>query len=128
MAFFDVSAQQNPGAPSAYTQGILAAYSANLFVQVMWQIAPGATDPAFMLDLILDDNLDLMNGSPAPVTINSLTALYAPISSTATSLLPEGAAAAWICKDRAFVWKVYTPDTTSPAALFDDAARRFVCQ
>src|SRR6266511_4902345 len=34
MAFFDVSAQQNAGAPSTYTQGIIASFNANLFFQM----------------------------------------------------------------------------------------------
>ena len=41
MAFFDVSAQQNPAAPSSYGQGLIAAFNGNLFIQVMWQVAPG---------------------------------------------------------------------------------------
>ena len=127
MAFFDVSAQQNPGAPSAYTQGILAAYSASLFIQVMWQLAPG-TDPAFLLDLILDDHFDAQAASPSSKQVAGVTTLFAPISTTASPVLPFGAAAAWACKDRAFAWKVYTPDTASPEALFDDALSRFVCQ
>jgi hypothetical protein len=44
MAFFDVNAQQNAGSPSTYSQGILASYNANLFIQVMWQISPGVAD------------------------------------------------------------------------------------
>jgi hypothetical protein len=41
MAFFDVSAQRNPTAPSTAAQGLLAAYNANLFIQFVWQDAPG---------------------------------------------------------------------------------------
>jgi hypothetical protein len=128
MAFFDVSAQQNPGAPSTYTQGIIAAYSSNLFIQMMWQISPGTSDPTFLLDLILDDTFDIPSASPAPRNVGSATAIYTPIATTATPLLPFGAAAAWTCGDRVFAWKVYTPDTASPEALFNDAMRRFTCE
>jgi len=128
MAFFDVSAQQNPGAPSSYTQGILAAYSSELFIQVMWQISPSTTDPAFLLDLILDKDLDTPVGSLVAKQIRSISALYRPISTTASPLLPYGGAGAWICGDRVFAWKTYAPDTTSPEALFNDAIGRFVCQ
>jgi hypothetical protein len=128
MAFFDVSAQQNPGAPSTYTQGIMASYSATLFIQIMWQIAPGASDPTFLLDLIVDDSFDIAAGSRATKQSGSVNALYTPITSTASPVLPFGAAAAWVCLDRVFAWKVYTPDASSPEGLFDDAAFRFVCQ
>src|SRR5512132_7163 len=47
MAFYDVNAQQNIGSPSTYSAGILASYNTNLFLQVMWQISPGASDPSF---------------------------------------------------------------------------------
>lgn len=128
MAFFDVSAQQNPGAPSTYTQGILAAYSATLFIQLMWQIAPGSSDPTFLLDLILDEGLDVPSGSPITKQVGNVNALYTSINSTASPVLPFGAAAAWVCRDRVFAWKVYTPDTSSPEGLFNEAAARFVCQ
>jgi hypothetical protein len=128
MAFFDVSAQQNPGAPSTYTQGILAAYSATLFIQVMWQIAPGTTDPTFLLDLILDENFDTPSGSPATRQVGSLSAVFTSISTSASPDLPFGAAAAWACRDRVFAWKVFTPDTSSPEGIFNDAAARFICQ
>src|SRR5689334_24838836 len=60
MAFFDLSAQQNPTLPSTYSQGMVTAFNINssLFIQVMWQTAPGAADPQFLLDLILDDAKD----------------------------------------------------------------------
>ena len=63
MAFFDVSAQNNTAAPSTYSQGLLASYNGNLFIQMVWQLAPGSADPQFMLDLILDE-VDIRVGSP----------------------------------------------------------------
>ncbi len=128
MAFFDVSAQRNPGAPSTYAQGILAAYNANLFIQMLWQTAPGTTDPQFMLDLILDKDFDTPGGQALPGRSGEMLTIFEPIQTTASPKLPFGAAAAWTCGDRAFAWKVYTPDTGSGKALFDDALRRFTCK
>ena len=127
IAFYDVSAQQNPASPSTYSQGLLAAFNGNLFIQVIWQLAPGAADPQFILDLILDDGLDTRVGNLDVKLIRDMNVIFSPITSTATPLLPYGAAGAWICGDRAFAWKVYTPDETSAQALFDTAFNRFVC-
>lgn len=128
MAFFDVSAQRNPGAPSTYGQGILAAYNANLFIQMLWQTAPGTGDARFLMDLILDQQYDTRTSEPTATLIHDLNTLYAPITTKATPVLPNGAVAAWNCGDRAFAWKVYTPDTGSPQALFNDAINRFACR
>jgi hypothetical protein len=127
MAFYDVSAQQNAGSPSTYSQGILAAYNANLFIQVMWQIAPGATDPQFLLDLIVDTKTDTRVGSPEIKLIREMNVIYTPITTTATPLLPFGGAAAWTCGDRVFAWKAYTPDESSAPGLFEAALSRFNC-
>jgi hypothetical protein len=109
MAFFDVSAQKNPASPSTYSQGLLAAFNGNLFIQAMWQLAPGSTDPQFMLDLILDD---------VDTRVGNLDVKL---------ILPFGAAAAWVCGDRVFAWKVYTPQAENSQALFDIAMDRFRC-
>ena len=127
MAFYDVSAQQNPASPSTYSQGILAAFNGNLFIQVIWQLAPGAADPQFILDLILDDGLDTRVGNLDVKQIRSMNVIYTPITSTASPLLPYGASAAWICGERAFAWKIYTPAESSGQAIFDTAFNRFVC-
>ena len=127
MALFDVNAQQNAGAPSTYTQGILATYNANLFIQVIWQISPGASDPQFLLELILDDGIDNRVGNPEVKLIRDMNVVYTPITTTASAILPFGGAAAWTCGDRVFAWKVYTPDETSPRGLFDSALSRFNC-
>lgn len=127
MAFYDVSAQQNPAAPSNYSQGLLAAFNGNLFIQMMWQLAPGAADPQFLLDLILEDGIDTRIGTLDVKLIREMNVLYTPITSTATSLLPYGGAAAWTCGDRVFAWKVYAPDETSAPGLFDSALSRFIC-
>lgn len=127
MAFYDVSAQQNAGTPSTYSQGLLAAYNANLFMQMMWQIAPGAADPQFLLDLILEPGLDTRVGSLEVKLIRDMNVIYTPITTTATSVLPYGGAAAWTCGDRVFAWKAYTPDEASASGLFEEALARFNC-
>ncbi len=126
VAFFDVSAQQNPAAPSSYGQGMIAALNANLFIQVMWQTAPGAADPEFMLDLILDD-VDIREGNLDVKLVHNMNVMYTAITSTATPILPVGGAGAWVCGDRVFAWKVYSPQAETAAPLFEDMFSRFTC-
>lgn len=126
MAFFDVSAQQNPASPSTYSQGLIAAFNGNLFIQMIWQLSPGTADPQFLLDLILDD-VDTRVGALDVKLIRDMNVIFSPITSTATPVLPFGASAAWTCGDRVFAWKVYTPDEASGQTLFDSALSRFVC-
>ena len=127
MAFFDVSAQKNPASPSTYSQGILASFNGNLFIQVMWQLAPGSTDPTFMLDLIVDKNVDVRVGTLDAKLIRNMNVISTAITSTATPVLPFGEAAAWVCGERVFAWKVYAPQAESTQALFDMAMNRFSC-
>lgn len=127
MSFFDVSAQKNPASPSSYSQGLIAAFNVSLFIQMIWQLAPGTADPQFMLDLILDDEVDTRVGSLDVKLIRDMNVIYVPITSSATSVLPFGAAGAWICGERAFAWKVYSPQAENTQALFDQAIERFQC-
>jgi hypothetical protein len=127
MAFFDVGVQQNTGTPSTYSQGIIATYNANLFIQVIWQLSPGTADPQFMLDLILDDGLDTRVGTLDVKLIRDMNVVYTPITTTTSPVLPFGGAAAWTCGERVFAWKAYTPDEASPAGLFESAFARFTC-
>jgi hypothetical protein len=127
MAFFDVSAQRNPTAPSTAAQGILAAYNANLFIQFVWQDAPGSTDPQFMVDVILNSTVDTRNGNLDPLLIGDLNVLYVPLATTATSVLPFGGAAAWVCAGRAFAWKAYTPQPDLAKSLLTQALQEFRC-
>ncbi len=127
MAFYDVSAQQNVGTPSTYSQGLIAAYNSNLFIQMIWQLSPGTADPQFMIDLILQKGLDTPVGTPDVKLIRDMNVVFTLITSTATPLLPYGAVAAWTCGERVFAWKVYTPDEASPSGLFDSAFTRFNC-
>jgi hypothetical protein len=131
IAYFDLSAQKNPLAPSSYSQGILAAYSsninANLLIQIIWQLAPDAKDPKFLLDLIIDGQADTRSGNLDAKLIHNMNVLYTPITTVATPILPYGAAAAWNCGDRVFAWKVYVPQAESAQSLFDNTIARFTC-
>ena len=127
VSFFDVSAQQNPASPSTYSQGLLAAFNGNLFIQVIWQIAPGAADPKFLLDTLLDDQLDTPANQPDIFLLRNMNVLYDNITSTATPALPFGGGGAWTCGDRVFAWKVYSPQDGTSRALFDEALARFTC-
>lgn len=127
MALYDVSAvTSNQGSPNTYQSGLMAAYNGNLLIQLMWQLAPGTSDPQFMLDLILDE-VDTRVGTLEVKLIRDMNVVYIPITSTATPVLPFGAAGAWICGDRAFAWKVYSPQADNTQSLFDMALDRFSC-
>jgi hypothetical protein len=128
MAFFDVSAQRNPTAPSTVSQGLLAAYNANLFIQLIWQDAPGSTDPQFMLDLIIDSKVDTRSGNLDPLLIRDLNVLFIPITTTATPVLPSSGAGAWLCGGRAFAWKAYAPQPDLPKNLLIEALQLFRCR
>lgn len=129
MAFYDVSAvNSNQATPSTYQTGLMAAYSGNLLIQLIWQFSPGSSDPRFLLDLILEDGLDTSVGTPEVKLIRDMNVVYTPLTTTATTVLPFGGAAAWTCGDRVFAWKAYTPDEASPAGLFDSSLSRFVCK
>ena len=125
MAFYDVSAQLNPAAPSSYGLGWLATLNGNFFIQVMWQLAPGAADPEFMLDLILDD-ADIRQGNLEVKLVRNMNLMYTAITSTATPF-PFGASGAWTCGDRVFAWKVYSPQAETASPLFEEMLARFTC-
>jgi len=127
MAFFDVSAQQNPAAPSSYGQGVIAALNANLFIQVLWQSAPNVADPEFLLKLIVDSQVDTRQGNLDVKLIRNMNVMYTAITSTATPVLPFGGAGAWTCGERVFAWKVYAPQAETAAPLFNDMLARFTC-
>lgn len=126
MALFDVNAQSGATSSSNYSQGLLAAFSETLFIQVMWQLASGSTDPQFMLDLILDD-VDTRTGTLDVKLIRDMNVVFTPITTTATTVLPFGGAGAWICGERAFAWKVYSSQAENAQLLFDAALDRFQC-
>jgi hypothetical protein len=127
MAFFDVSAQNNPASPSSFGQGLLATFNGNLFIQVIWQLAPGTANPEFMLDLLFDDQVDIRQGNMDVKLIRDMNVMYTAITTSATSVLPYGGAGAWTCGDRVFAWKVYAPQAESAGPLFEEALSRFTC-
>jgi hypothetical protein len=127
IAFFDVSAQTNPATPSTYGQGYLAAFNATLYIEMLWQYAPGTADPQFLLDLILRPELDTRAGNMEIKLIRDMNVMYTPITSTATDVLPQGGAGAWTCGDRVFAWKTYTLQAGQAAMLFEEAIGRFRC-
>jgi hypothetical protein len=126
MALFDVNAQSGATSSSNYSQGLLAAFSENLFIQVMWQLASGSADPQFMLDLILDD-VDTRTGTLDVKLIRDMNVVFTPITTTATAVLPFGGAGAWVCGERAFAWKVYSSQAENAQVLFESALDRFQC-
>jgi hypothetical protein len=129
MALYDVSAvNSNQATPSTYQTGLMASYSGNLLIQLIWQFSPGTSDPRFLLDLILEDGLDTGVGTPEVKLIRDMNVVYTSITTTATTVLPFGGAAAWTCGDRVFAWKAYTADEASATSLFDTALARFVCK
>lgn len=128
MSFYDVSAvTSNQATPSSYQTGLMAAYSANLLITLTWQLSPGTADPQFLLELILDDGVDTRVGTQEVKLVRDMNVIYTPISTTATTILPYGGAAAWTCGDRVFAWKIYAPDEASAPALFESALDRFTC-
>jgi hypothetical protein len=127
MAFFDVTAQNVLGTTSSYGQGQLAAFNANLFIQVLWQLAPGAADPEFMLDLIVHDQADARDPGLDVYLLRGMNVMYSSITTTASGLLPFGGAGAWTCGDRVFAWKAYTPQAETASPLFEEALSRFTC-
>jgi len=127
VSFFDVSAQQNPASPSSYSQGLLAAFNGNLFIQVIWQIAPGTADPKFLLDTLLNPAIDTPNNLLEVFLIRGMNVVYDNITTIATPALPFGGAGAWTCGDRVFAWKVYTPQAETARPLFDEMFNRFTC-
>jgi hypothetical protein len=128
MAYFDVNAKNNPASPSTYSQGLIAAFNPNLFIQMAWQIAPGASDPQFMLDVILDEGVDTRVGTLDVKLIRDMNVIFSPITSTASPVLPYGGGAAWVCGERVFAWKIYTPQAESAQPLFQEAFTRFTCK
>ena len=127
VSFFDVSAQQNPASPSTYSQGLLAAFNGNLFIQVMCQIAPGTADPKFLFDTLLDETIDTPANNLDVFLTRNMNVVYDDISTLATPSLPYGGAGAWTCGDRVFAWKVYTPQSGTARGMFDEALARFDC-
>ncbi len=128
IAFFDLEAQKNPQSPSSVSQGMLVAYDTSaVIIQVIWQDAAGANDASFMLDTIIDSKIDTRSGDMKALQVSGLNVDYVPITTTATSALPYGGAAAWMCGGRAFGWKAYTPQAELAAGQLNEALQKFRC-
>jgi hypothetical protein len=127
MAFYDAQAATNQAAPSTISIGRIAAYNLNLVLQLLWQDAPGSTDPQFMLDLIVDPKVDTRSGNLDPLLVGDLNVLYVPIAFSQSPQVPYGGAAAWICGHRAFAWKAYTPQSDLAKNLLTEALQKFRC-
>ncbi len=130
MPFYDVIAKQNPNSPavSVYENGILAAHTPTLFLQLIWQRAPGASDPIFLIELLVEDALDSRLGVYETRQMDGLSVILSPITTTASPLLPFGGVAGWLCNDRAFAWKAYTPQEGMFEGLLQEAIARFRCE
>jgi hypothetical protein len=128
MAFYDHLATLNPQTPSEYKNGFLVSYQIPILViNLIWLQAPGTADPQFLLETILDDQVDIRNGNLDVKLIHGMNVMYTPITTTISPEVPFGAVAAWTCGDRVFAWKVYTPQAETTQALFDSTIARFTC-
>lgn len=122
IALFDT---QESTDPSLYSDGILAGYRIpDYYNLVIWQSSNGSDDPQFMFEIILDGN-DSRVGTLDVNMVGNLTVFYTTISNT--SAISAGGAAAWICGDRAFGWKVYAETEELAHSLFEEAVSKFRC-
>jgi len=130
ISFMDKKAIDNPQLPSSYENGELTAYNTNpiLVIYLIWLRAPDTSDTQFLLDTILADSLDTRTGNLDVQLIGNLNVLYTPIVSTISPSLPFGGAASWVCGDRAFAWKVYTPQEGMAETLLQEALSKFRCE
>lgn len=126
ISFFDLNAKDNPQAPSSISQGKLVAYDPTLVILVIWQDAAGASDASFMLDTIIESNVDARSGDLKAFQVGDLNVDYVPITTTAPSFT-NGGAAAWMCGSRAFAWKAYTPQAELATSLLNEALQKFQC-
>ncbi len=128
VGLWDLEAEKNPQTPSNVSQGILIAYNLPIVViEVIWQDASGASDASFMLDTVMDSKIDFRSGDLKAFQVGDLNIDYVAITTSATSSLPYGGAAAWMCGGRAFAWKAYTPQADLAASLLNEALQKFQC-
>ncbi len=125
--FVDASTIRNPATPSTRAYGILFAFNANLFIQVVWTGAGGEFDYATVMRYILEEK-DIPAGNQDVILVRDLNVFFQPIGPTAADLLPYGAVAAWRCGDRDFAWKAYTPNEGMARALLEQSLARFRCK
>ena len=128
MAFYDHHASLDQLNPSNYNNGFLVAYQLpDMLINLIWLQAPDTADPKFLLDTMLDDQLDAMTGSMDIKLVRGMNVIYTPIITTVSPILPFGGVGAWTCGDRVFAWKVYTPQAETTGPLFEEALSRFTC-
>ncbi len=129
MAFFDVVAKENSlsATASTFDSGDLAADNSSLFLEVKWQPAPGGSDGQFMLDVIMDPQLDKRSADVQPLLVRNLDVFFVPIASSASATLPYGGAAGWVCGSRGFAWKAYATQPDLAKSLLTDALQVFRC-
>ena len=128
MAFYDHLASQDPQSPSRYDNGFLVAYQIPAMVlHLIWLQAPGTADPGFLLDTLLNDQLDTRTGNMDITLVRSMNVMYTPITTVVSPDVPFGSAAAWTCGDRVFAWKAYTQTAEAAGSLFEQALARFTC-
>jgi hypothetical protein len=127
ISMFDLSAQKNPMTPSKYDQGVIAGVNTSYYIQLTWQLAPGATDPQFMFDLILIAGADTRTGNPDIKLVRGMNVVYTSLTSTLLNTLTGGGAGVWTCGERVFAWKAYTQAAETASALFQDALAKFTC-
>ncbi|MBK8823621.1 MAG: hypothetical protein IPN58_13705 [Anaerolineales bacterium] len=128
MAFYDHHASLDQLNPSNYNNGFLIAYQLpDLLINFIWLQSPDTADPKFLLDTMLDDQLDTMTGSMDIKLVRGMNVIYTPIATSVSPILPFGGVGAWTCGDRVFAWKAYTPLAETASPLFEEALSRFTC-
>jgi hypothetical protein len=111
---------------SSYAQGNLIGFDPQFYVFLVWSQSAGEFDPAAMIDFILRG--DQPQDTIFSESLGGRTVSYVLLASTQSpDVLPYGLAAAWKCGDRAFGWKVYTPQDAQGMDFLRQALARFAC-
>ncbi len=122
----DQGSTHQPPVSSTYNSGIIFGYSSNLFIEINWSASETTFNPQTSLHGILTGS-ESFQGSAENLTVGNISVTTQPIS-TVTALLPYGLVAAWQCGDRAFAWKVYTPQDGMAVDLLKQSLDKFKCQ
>lgn len=110
---------------SSYEQGILIGFSEAVYLFFSWSRLYGSYDPNVMLTVVLLG--DPPQETRLTVNLGGRPVTYVSLAATASTLLPEGLAAAWQCGDRQFGWKVYAGQEAQALDLLHQALERFRC-